>query len=156
LLDQRQAPPAAPPNTAVVLGVGEQLLAGTAREYLEVALRSRGQSVVDREGIPELTDLSPDETPQRGYLRRILQPHAGRLVLARAEYLGERPLYYMGRRDVAFQARLEVHVIDLGSGRPIGQPFSRKLEYTHLSVDRVVEENLGRWLRRTQGHPAGN
>ena len=68
--------------------------------------------------------------------------HARHLVMVRVEYLGERPLVYMGQRDVAFQARVTLVPIDVGSGTPIEQPTRVRLEYTHLNAQRVVEKEL--------------
>jgi hypothetical protein len=67
--------------------------------------------------------------------------------MVRVEYLGERPLTYMGRADVAFQARLTAAAVDLESGRPVGAPLRKNVEYTHLTVEKVASENLRGWLR---------
>jgi hypothetical protein len=62
--------------------------------------------------------------------------------MVRIEYLGERPLVYMGQRDVAFQARASLVPIDVATGAPLAQPARFRVEYTHLSADRVVEKEF--------------
>jgi hypothetical protein len=132
------------------VSVGENLLAGEVASYLESALARRGISIVDEAAIPDVSRiLGGDQPVVRGALRDALRPYASHLILARSEYLGERPLNYMGRSEVAFQARLTVVAVDLENGRVLGKPFNTKVEYTHLSVERVVAEKLRRWLRET-------
>ena len=68
--------------------------------------------------------------------------------MIRLDYLGERPLMYMGQQDLAFQARVTVVPIDLHGRVPLAQPMRTKVEYTHLSAPRVVEEKLRGPARR--------
>jgi len=136
------------PDGAALIAVGENLLVGEVQTYLEDAMRRKGITVVDASAVPEVSELaSGEQSAVRGALRSALRPYARHLVLARAEYLGERPLQYMGRSEVAFQARLSVAVIDLDDGRMVVQPFRKRVEYTHLNVDRVVAEALRSWTR---------
>ena len=74
----------------------------------------------------------------------MLRPYAANLVLIRVEYLGERPLMYMGQRDVAFQARVVIVPVDLQAGRTLEQPVRLRTEYTHLNAQRVAEKELRR------------
>ena len=69
-------------------------------------------------------------------------------MIVRVEYLGERPLVYMGQRDVAFQARVSVVAIDVQGGRPLSQPIKFKVEYTQLSAQLVAENTLRAPARR--------
>ena len=62
--------------------------------------------------------------------------------MIRVEYLGERPLVYMGQRDVAFQSRVTVVPIDLQAGGPAAAPIKFRVEYTHLNAERVAGEKL--------------
>jgi hypothetical protein len=122
---------------------------GQLESYLEAALEQSGVTVIDESTVPAVAGLlGGDRQPPRGALRHALRPYARHLFIARAEYLGERPLYYMGRREVAFQSRLTVAVVDLADGRVVATPFNKQVEYTHLNVERVVREKVGPWLRR--------
>ncbi len=148
-----EAPPPPEPTPAMathgvmVVALGEPLLAGEARTYLETALRRGGAEVVDSTSAPEVEALGgPEGAAPRADLRRAVAPHARRLVLVRAEYLGERPLRYMGRSDTTYEARLIVTAVDLATDRPLGQPFDDTLEYNHLTVERVVAASLRPWL----------
>jgi serine/threonine-protein kinase len=137
------ADPPHPPEGTVVIAVGEQLLAGEVEAYIEAALTRAGVPLVDEHGIPGIGSiLTGDEGPSPGVARDLLQPHARNLVMVRVEHLGERPLVYMGQRDVAFQARVSVVPIDIASGTPIQQPTRFRIEYTHLNAGRVVEKEL--------------
>ena len=69
-------------------------------------------------------------------------------MLVNAEYLGERQLQYMGRYDTAYQARLQVRAFDLQSSSPVGSTLNERVEYTQLSVGRVVETQLRPQVRK--------
>jgi hypothetical protein len=150
LRDPQPQPPMPAPDGAAVVAVGETLLAGEVGTYLQSALDRRGIRVIDASSLPAVSEVLAGEQPVvRGALREELRAHARHLVIARAEYLGERPLQYMGRSEVAFQARLSVAILDLDDGRVIGKPLRRRVEYTHLNVERVAAEALRRWTRET-------
>ena len=68
--------------------------------------------------------------------------------MIRVEYLGERPLMYMGQQDVAFQARVSIVPIDLHGRAPIANPTKFRVEYTQLNAQRVAEEKLRAPARR--------
>jgi serine/threonine-protein kinase len=130
-----------PPTGVVVLGVGERLLAGEIEAMLEQALGRAGALLVDEDALPGMGRfLDAASPPQPEALIGTLRPHARYLLLARAEYVGERPLQYMGRRDTAFQSRLRIFAIDLTSGKPLGPGINQRLEYTHANVKRVSEQ----------------
>ncbi len=74
----------------------------------------------------------------------MLKPYARNLVMVRIEYLGERPLTYMGQRDTAFQARVTVVPIDIQTGQALDPPARFRVEYTHLNAQRVVEKEFRR------------
>ncbi len=147
---QRRLPPptaAPPPRGVAVVTVGETLLAGAADAFVQDALVRAGATLVDESSLPAVADLfSGDQPPPRGALREALEPHARHVILIRAEYLGERPLAYMGRYDTAFQARLTAAAIEVATGQVVGPPLSRQVEYTHLTVERVAAETLRPWL----------
>ena len=50
----------------------------------------------------------------------------------------------MGQRDVVYQARVNMRLVDLESGRPMAKPVTVKVEYTQLNAEEVV----GRELRK--------
>ncbi len=138
-------PPVAapPPDGTVVIAVGDQLLAGEAEAFMESALARAGVPLVDEGAIPGISGLiGSGEIPRPGEVHAMLKPYVRNLVMIRVEYLGERPLMYMGQRDVAFQARVTVVAIDVQSGNAIDPPARFRVEYTHLNAERVVEKEF--------------
>jgi predicted Ser/Thr protein kinase len=139
------APVQPPPQGTVVIAVGETVLAGEAETVVEDTLSRAGVQLVDEHGIPGLAAfLGTDLVPEPGEIRQLLRPYAANLVLIRVEYLGERPLMYMGQRDVAFQARVIMVPVDLQAGSTLEQPVRLRTEYTHLNAQRVAEKELRR------------
>jgi len=142
---------ATPVGTAVV-AVGEPMLARETEAFLERALDRAGIPVVDELGIPAVTDLAmAGADPRLDDLLRVLKPHAVTLLLVRAEFVGERPLRYMNRMDVAFKSRLFVTAFDVASGEPMTPSLSESVEYTQVSVERVVAKTLRPRARRLLG-----
>jgi serine/threonine-protein kinase len=134
-----------PPEGTVVIAVGETLLAGEAETVVENAMSRVGVPLVDENGVPGMAAfLGTDLVPEPGEIQSLLQPHAAHLVLVRVEYLGERPLVYMGQRDVAYQARVVMVPVDLQMGQALAQPVRLRTEYTHLNARRVAEKELAR------------
>jgi serine/threonine-protein kinase len=134
-----------PPEGTVVIAVGETVLAGEAETVVEDTLARAGVPLVDENGIPGIAAfLGTDLSPEPGEIHGLLRPHAAHLVLVRVEYLGERPLVYMGQREVAFQARVVMVPIDLQAGNALAQPVRLRTEYTHLNARRVAEKELQR------------
>jgi hypothetical protein len=145
-----QPPPPTPlPEGTIVIAIGDPLFAGEAEAYVEGALGRAGIQVIDENGIPGAADLiagASDREP--GEMHRLLRPYARNAVMVRVDYLGERPLMYMGQRDLAYQARVTVVPIDLHGRQPLAQPIRTRVEYTHLSAQRVAEEKLRAPTRR--------
>jgi len=145
-------PPADPPASAVpapegtvVIVVGDPLLAGEAETYMEDAFARAGIPLVDEGSIPGISALiGSGEVPRPGEVHTMLKPYVRHLVIVRVEYLGERPLVYMGQRDVAFQARVSVVPIDVQTGGALETPTRFRVEYTHLNAQRVVEKEFRR------------
>jgi hypothetical protein len=138
-----------PPEGTVVIAVGETVLASEAETVVEDALARAGVTLVDENGIPGIASfLGTDLAPEPGEVHGLLRPYAAHLVLVRVEYLGERPLVYMGQSDVAFQARIVMVPIDLQAGNAIAQPIRLRTEYTHLNAQRVAEKELRRPAHR--------
>jgi hypothetical protein len=140
-------PPVAlpPPEGTVVIAVGDQLLAGEAEAFVENAFSRAGIPLVDEGSIPGISGLiGSGEEPRPGEFHDLLKPYVRNLVMVRIEYLGERPLVYMGQRDVAFQARVTMVAIDVQTGNVIDQPTRFRVEYTHLNAERVVEKEFRR------------
>lgn len=133
------------PEGTVVIAVGEQLLAGEAEAFVENALARAGIPLVDEGTIPGVRGLiGSGAVPGPGEVQALLEPYVRNLVMIRIEYLGERPLVYMGQRDVAFQARVAVVPIDVQTGRALDPPTRFRVEYTHLNAERVVEKEFRR------------
>ena len=142
-------PPAPLPEGTIVIAFGDPLFAGEAEIYMEDALARAGIQLVDENSIPGAADLIADAADREpGEMHRLLSPWARNAVMVRVDYLGERPLMYMGQRDLAFQARVTIVPIDLHGRKPLAQPMRTKVEYTHISAPRVVEEKLRAPTRR--------
>ena len=134
-----------PPEGTVVIAVGETVLAGEAEAVVEATLAQAGILLVDENGVPGIAAfLGTDLAPEPGEIHRLLRPYAEYLVLVRVEYLGERPLVYMGQQDVAFQARVIMVPVDLQAGNAVAAPVRLRTEYTHLNAQRVAEKELRR------------
>ena len=148
--NSRQPPPPMPaPTGTIVIAVGETLFAGEAEAFMEETLSNAGIPLVDEYSLPGAADLLAGDTSREpGELHRLLRPYARNVVIVRVEYLGERPLVYMGQQDVAFQARITVATIDVQGGRPLAQAIKFKVEYTNLSAKRVAEDKLRAPARR--------
>ena len=132
-----------PPEGTVVIAVGETVFAGEAESFMEDALARAGFTLVDEHSIPGVGGLLAEGAGRApGELHRALRPYARNAVIIRVEYLGERPLVYMGQRDVAFQARVTVVPVDLQAGGPASSPIKFRVEYTHLNAERVAGEKL--------------
>ena len=146
---QQLPPPMPAPTGTIVISVGEAVFAGEAEAFMEEALSRAGIPLVDEFSIPGAADLLAGDTSREpGEIHRLLRPYARNAVIVRVEYLGERPLVYMGQQDVAFQARVSVVTIDVQGGRPLSQPIKFKVEYTQLSAQRVAESKLRAPARR--------
>ncbi|MFV2074282.1 MAG: serine/threonine-protein kinase [Thermoanaerobaculales bacterium] len=152
---ERNVPPPRPtlvppmPEGTVVIALGEQLFAGEAEVVVEEALSRAGIPLVDENGLPGVAQLLGVESPLPGQLHAALRPYVRNAVLVRVEYLGERPLQYMGQPDIAFQARVTIAPVDVQTGRSLASPKRFRVEYTQLSATRVAEEKLrrpSRWL----------
>ena len=134
------------------MGLGERLLAGEAESFIENALTRGGALLVDESIIPELADaLRSGSQPGMRYILSALQPHARYVIVVHAEYLGDRELFYMGRRDVAHESRLTVRPFDLQSGSAVGPGLDEKLEYTQLNVQKVVASTIRPRIRAVIG-----
>ncbi len=134
---------APPPTATVVLAVGEKLLAVEAEEYVKTRLQQAGVEVLEITAIPGLEGFFNTESrPAPEQVREALRPYARFLVPLRVEYLGDRAISYMGQRDVVYQARVNMGLVDLQSGRPMGKPNMINVEYTQLNADEVVARDL--------------
>jgi serine/threonine-protein kinase len=147
--DTATSPPpqiiAPPPTATVVLAVGERLLAVEAEQYVKGRLHQAGVEVLEVTSIPGLEGfVNTESRPSPEEVREALRPYARYLVPLRVEYLGDRPISYMGQRDIVYQARVNIALMDLQSGRPVSRPETIKLEYTQLNADDVVARDLRR------------
>ncbi len=139
------------PEEVVVVGVGETLLAVEVEQALESRLTESDVAVLDERGLLAVEELLGDRSgPLSLAVVEALRPYATMLVLVRAEYLGNRPLYYMQRSDATFQSRVIVSVIDLGSGDPGETLVNTRVEYTRFNVEEVAERVARKKVRRLQ------
>ena len=134
---------APPPTATVVLAVGERLLAVEAEEYVKARLRQAGIEILEVTDMPGLEGfVNTESRPSPDQVREALRPYARFLVPLRVEYLGDRAISYMGQRDIVYQARVNMGLVDLQSGRALGQADTIKVEYTQLNADEVVARDL--------------
>ncbi len=144
LSEAHSAPPLPPPEPTIgtgvaLISVGEILLADTAADYVRQALTRHGIVVFNGMAIPGVADVLENGG---GSIEELLRPHARYLVFIRADFTGERNLYYMGQYDREIQARLNLDTQDLLNGRPIGPGVHTSVGYTQLSVENKVEDIL--------------
>jgi len=133
-------PPRPTIGTGVALvSIGESLLADTAADYVRQTLDRHGIGVFDGMAISGVAKVFEGGG---GTIEELLRPHARYLVFIRADFTGERELYYMGRYDTEFQARLSVETRDLHDDRPAGPGIHASIGYTHLSVETKVSDLL--------------
>ncbi len=116
--------------------MGEILLADTAADYVRQTLERHGIAVLDGMAIAGVANMLENGG---GAIEELIRPHARYLVFIRADFTGERNLYYMGRHDTEFQARLNLETRDLLDGRPVGPGVHSSIGYTRLSVEGKVE-----------------
>ena len=141
--------PAPQPTGVVVVAVGEPLLAGEAAAQLEAAFRADGVKLVDENAIPAAAAmLGGGAEPPTDRLVAALERHARILVVVRAEYLGSRQLRYLGRADEAFQSRLTITPINLAGGESPDSGWNDRIEYTHATVAKKVDDALRPLKRR--------
>jgi len=134
-----------PPTATIVLAVGEQLLAVEAEEYVKARLQRAGVEVIEVTSIPGLEGFTNTEArPSPEQVRDALRPYARYMIPLRVEYLGDRAIYYMGQQSTVYQARVNMGLVDLVTGRPMGKPSTVKVEYTQLNADEVVSRELRR------------
>ena len=101
--------------------------------------------MVDVTSIPGLEGLIDTEArPGPEEIREVLRRHARFLLVVRVEYLGDRGIVYMGQRDAVINSRVNLGLVDLEAGRPVGRPKIVNLEYTPLNAKRVVSDKLRR------------
>jgi hypothetical protein len=144
-----QALPPPMPEGIAVIGVGERLLAGEVEAFLEKRLDRGRRPLVDERSIPAVLQLlTASDDPDPVVLADRLRPHARAMVVARAEYLGDRRLRYLGRMDTVYRSRLRIRLVDLHGDRQPEGGLDEVVEYNQLSVERRVEELLRPRLRR--------
>ena len=139
-----RSPPPAPVAPVIGTGValvsvGEILLADTAADYVRATLERHGIEVFDGMGIAGVAGMLENGG---GAIEELIRPHARYLVYIRADFTGERELYYMGRYDTELQARLNLETRDLLNSKTIGPGVHSSVGYTRLSVEGKVEDLL--------------
>ncbi len=138
---RRQPLPAVP--RLVVLGIGEATLAAAAEEVLENELALRGFEIVDEHAMPEIRGLVGSGDVDLALIAPYLAINdVHSVVLAEAEFLGERELYYLGRRSFALTSELRVHGFLTGGQQALGPGWSERVEYTGLNVSEKADEAL--------------
>ncbi len=129
--------------TVVVVGLGEQLLAGEAEAQLERMLTEHDLAVVDERGLPEAQLALGDRAgPLQPAAVEALRPHADVLVLVTVDYLGNRGLLYLNRYDQAYQSRLAVTAVPLFGTRPPVPIANTRVEYTAERLESAVAAAL--------------
>lgn len=126
-------------NGVALVSVGEILLADTAADYIRQTLERLGIEVFDGMSIAGVADMLDNGG---GSIEELIRPHARYLVYIRADFTGERELYYMGRYDTEYQGRLNLETRDLLDGRLIGSAVHSSIGYTRLSAEGKVDDLL--------------
>ena len=134
------APPSSPPRLAVperprvaVVASGDERLTSTVERYFSDEL-GRSFDVVTRRALP-LGD--PSATFQ--VLSTLDRQGVHVLVQAEVEFVGERELYYLGRRSLATNSRLNVDLFLVAEQRGLGGGWSESFEHSAVNVDDQVE-----------------
>lgn len=145
-----RTPREAPIGTGVALvSIGDRLLADAASDYIRQILERHSISVLDGIAVPGVAGMLENGG---GAIEELLRPHARYLVFIRADYSGQRELYYMGRSDTEYQARLNVETHDMLDGRAVGAAIHASIGYTQLSVNAKVEEIIRPKFAPTAGN----
>ncbi len=143
-------PREAPIGTGVALvSIGDRLLADAASDYIRQILERHSIAVLDGTAVPGVAGMLENGG---GAIEELLRPHARYLVFIRADYSGQRELYYMGRSDTEYQARLSVETSDMLDGRAVGAAIHTSIGYTQLSVNAKVEEIIRPRFAPTAGN----
>jgi serine/threonine-protein kinase len=148
------APASAPARRRSGIGVavtGDQGLVGAVSSVLTSELgAATDANVVDAQTLPSTESLVRGGNPSVARLiDRLGDEGLAYLIVARVDPSGERELMYMGRRDVAYSARITLTAYDLATGRPIsGASRSAPMEYTSRTADREAEKVVGPLARQ--------
>lgn len=122
-----------------IISEGEVLLADSTVDYVRQTLSRYGISVIDGMTIPGVAE----RLSERGTdIQSLIRPRARYLVYIRADYVGERQLFFMGRPDIELQSRLNMDTHDLLDGSVMGEGIHASVGYTALSVADKVQELL--------------
>lgn len=142
----------AAPRTVAVVALGEPLLAGEVEQYVEGRLAAYDLDVVDEKGTRRgLSLFGSGGDPSIDEVLAALRGESARLVLIQVEYLGDRPLSYMGRADTAYRSRVAIRALDLASQRQVGAAVEEEIEYTQLTAENAVREALSSGVRQLAG-----
>jgi serine/threonine-protein kinase len=140
--ERPRAPPLPARPRVAVVGSGEPLLAVAAEEWLEDELRERGVEVVAEDSVPEVADLLRQPLRVQDLLAALARNDIHVLVLAEADFVGERPLRYLGRSDRALRSRLRLNVFGTRGERALWRGWSGELEYTEINARRQAESGI--------------
>lgn len=146
-----------PAPSVLVLSKGEPLLAGSVEAFVEQRLAARGFDVVDESGIPGLQAWLEGRVTREEETRVLdaLAQRASHLVMVEAGYLGDRPLYYLHRVEPIFQARLKIRALPFEVDAIPTLLFDGRIEFTHLSLERVIADTLGGQMKNIAAEIAG-
>ena len=142
--ESRDRPPPLPAlPRLMVLGTGEAALATAVEQALEEDLGRRGFEVVDERSMPEIDDLLKSGNGSVTHLAPYLAVNDVHvLVVAEAEFLGQRELRYLGRRSLGLSSELRIHSFLTAGQRALGQGWRERLEYTGLTAAKTADQAL--------------
>jgi eukaryotic-like serine/threonine-protein kinase len=123
---------------------GDQALVGPVSSVLTSELEAAGVQAIDAQTLPATEDLvRRGDVSAARLIDRLRGEGVAMLLLARVEPIGQRELYYLGRSDTAYSARITLTTYDLSTGRPVGSSRSATIEYTSRTAERESEKVLG-------------
>ena len=116
----------------------DPLIAETLKEYLWRHLASEVELVTGSSLAEELIegDLQP-----ASFLLEARDQGARHVVLATTTFLRERPLYYLGREDVAYQSQVTLESVDATSQQRMTR-WSGTVEYTAVQTERALDQAI--------------
>ncbi|MEM7355065.1 MAG: protein kinase [Acidobacteriota bacterium] len=135
--------PAKPPRgVAMAVWGDEPVIAAALQDYLWGRLTAE----VDlASGLTQAQTLVEGQ-PEPGPFVLTARDHGARhVLLATTTFLRERPLYYYGRHDTAYQSRITLEVVDPVTQKQLGR-WSEMVEYTALQTEASIDEVLGQAL----------
>jgi hypothetical protein len=129
-----------PPPRGVAMAVwgDDPLIVEVLKDYLSRQLGSEVELVTGSTRAEELFDGEPQPA---SFLLEARDQGARHVVLATTTFLRERPLYYLGREDVAYQSQVTLESVDATSQQRMTR-WSGTVEYTAVQTERALDQAI--------------